>query len=164
MKRTTQFVGIAASAILFSLAGAGLTAAPAAAEKLFFEGDMVRGHVNPKGPVCVLTSQFKHNEMIVWRVRVFGSSKDDQLADGDLKGVVVELSDGQQRPMRFGSHPPKNSTDSFWSATWVIPSDYPTGSFSYKVVATDGSGNTHTWKPFDVAPSQLTVVADASQK
>jgi hypothetical protein len=38
--------------------------------------------------------------------------------------------------------------DYFWSAVWLIPEDYPTGSLSYKVVATDMQGNTQSWAPF----------------
>lgn len=161
MTISTKILGVAVSAMVAGTTVFGLGTAPAAAEKLFFEGDMVRGHANPKGPVCVLASQFKRNEMIVWRIRVNSTSKDGQLADGDLNGVSVELSDGQKIAMRFGTHPPKNATDSYWTATWVIPADYPTGTFTYKVVATDKSGATHTWAPFDIASSQLTVVADA---
>ena len=36
---------------------------------------------------------------------------------------------------------------------------YPSGTFAYKVVATDPDGATHAWEPFKRAPSQLTVVA-----
>jgi len=28
----------------------------------------------------------------------------------------------------YGGHPPRGSIDYFWSAGWVIPDDYPTGS------------------------------------
>jgi hypothetical protein len=39
-------------------------------------------------------------------------------------------------------------TDYFWSAAWLIPPDYPTGSLSYRVVASDTHGNTQSWTPF----------------
>ena len=132
-----------------------------AAEKLFFEGDMVRGRpkTGPTGPVCVLTSQFKRKEKVVWRVRIHDPAKAKPLGKAALKSVVVELSDGQKFPMHHGNHPPKKSTDSFWAVSWDIPADYPTGSFSYKVVATDSDGKAHTWTPFNVRPSQFTVIA-----
>jgi hypothetical protein len=83
-----------------------------------------------------------------------------QADDKALKSVVVELSDGQKIPAKFGSHPPRGTpTDFFWSLHWVIPESYPTGSLNYKVVATDNAGNTQTWEPFKRQPTQLTVIA-----
>jgi len=35
----------------------------------------------------------------------------------------------------------------FWTAAWLVPQDYPTGSLSYRVVATDMQGNTQEWTP-----------------
>ena len=40
---------------------------------------------------------------------------------------------------------------------WIIPADYPTGTFEYKVIVTDLQGKTTTWEPFKVASSQLTI-------
>lgn len=153
----------AISACAASIAVMGMTAAPdaIAANKLFFEGDMVRGvpKGGPTGPVCVLTSQFKRGEKVVWRLRVFDPAKSKQLGKAGLKSLVVELPDGKQYKMHYRPHPPKKSTDMFWTAAWKIPANYPTGSFAYKVVATDSSGKVHTWKPFAVRGSEFTVIA-----
>jgi hypothetical protein len=154
--RTCRFSS-AAVVMLAALAFAPLAQAQAGAPpKFFFEGDLVRGP-GPGGPTCVLSNQFKHSERVVWRVRVLdpaGQSLDDKA----LKSLVVEMSDGQKFPMRFGGHPLKKDTDHFWSASWAIPETYPTGSFTYKVTATDAQGQSASWEPFNVAPSQLTVV------
>jgi len=111
------------------------------------------------GPFCVLANQFKRKEAVAWRIRVLdqtGAQADDKV----LKSVVVELSDGQKIPARFGGHPPRGTlTDFFWSLHWVIPENYPTGSLSYKVVATDMAGNPQTWEPFKRQPTQLTIIA-----
>ena len=128
--------------------------------RLFFEGDMVRGdQEGAPGPFCVLNNQFKRLEKVVWRVRVLdpaGKSLDDK----GLKGLVVELSDGQKLTTKFGPHPPRGTaTDHFWSVQWVVPADYPTGSLVYKVVATDTQGRSQTWEPFKRGPTQLTVIA-----
>ena len=133
-----------------------------AARKLFFEGDLVRG-VQPgsPGPFCVLANQFKHLERVIWRIRVLDQAG-QSLDDKGLKGLVVELPDGQKLAARYGPHPPPAqgpATDFFWTAAWNIPTTYPTGTFAYKVVATDADGNSHTWEPFKRAPSQLTVLA-----
>jgi hypothetical protein len=145
---------------IVSLASA--PSASAQARKLFFEGDLVRGlQPGAPGPFCVLTNQFKHLEKVVWRIRVLDPSG-QALDDKGLKGLIVELPDGQKLAAEFGPHPPPRSgpaTDHFWTAIWTIPATYPTGTFAYKVVATDGDGTAHTWEPFKRPPSQLTVVA-----
>jgi hypothetical protein len=41
----------------------------------------------------------------------------------------------------------------------VIPEDEPTGSFTYKVIATDTADKVHIWEPFKIVASQLTIVA-----
>ena len=146
---------------------AGMIAAPdaVAASRLFFEGDMVRGvpKGGPTGPVCVLTSQFKRGEKVVWRLRVFDPDKSKQLGKAGIKSLVVELPDAKQHKMHYRPHPPKKSTDMFWTAAWKIPANYPTGSISYKVIATDKSGKTHTWRPFKVRGSEFTVIASKAK-
>jgi len=82
-----------------------------------------------------------------------------ELDDKSLRSVVVELSDGQNFEAHFKGHPPGDApTDHFWSISWKIPEDYPTGSFNYKVVASASDGTTQSWEPFNVKPSLLTVV------
>jgi hypothetical protein len=128
------------------------------AQKLFIEGDIVRGNTPAgiTGPVCVLANQFKRKENVVFRIRV-RSTAGEPLDDKGLKGIVVELSDGQKFPASYRARPPANvrtafglsePLDYFWSAAWLIPQDYPTGSLSYRVVATDTQGNTQIWTPF----------------
>jgi hypothetical protein len=148
------------SAIVLSLAilgGANVSVAQET-QKLFIEGDIVRGNTPAgiTGPVCVLANQFKRKENVVFRVRVRNAAG-QPLDDKNLKGIVVELSDGQKFQASYRARPPANvrtsfglsePTDYFWSAAWLIPQDYPTGSLSYRVVATDVQGNTQSWAPF----------------
>jgi hypothetical protein len=150
-------LAIALAATLLALAG---EARAQDGQKLFFEGDMVRGvqQAGMTGPACVLASQFRRKESVVWRVRVLDAT--GKAADaGALKSAVVELADGQKFPMRFGPHPRGKTDDYFWSAAWIIPADYPTGTLTYKVTAVDLAGRSHTWEPFRIQPSQLTVIA-----
>ena len=155
-----------ASIVLLSAASTGLTQAAnaegAAAKRLFFEGDLVRGaQQGAPGPFCVLNNQFKRQEKVVWRIRVLddaGKSLDDK----GIKSLVVELPDGQKLNAKYGPHPPPAqgpATDFFWTAIWIIPTSYPSGTFAYKVVATDFDGKSQAWEPFKRAPSQLMVVA-----
>jgi hypothetical protein len=124
---------------------------------LFIAADMVRGP-GGSGPVCVLSNRFMRKEEVAWRIRVQDATGTELDGKG-LKSVVVELSDGQKFPARFGGHPPKEPTAYLWSTAWVIPDDYPTGSFNYKVVATAPDGATQSWEPVNTKPSLLTIVA-----
>ena len=126
---------------------------------LFFSGDMV---VSPPkgagGAHCVLRSQYKHNEEVVFRVRVL-DDKGQPVGDQDLAKLEVKLSSGEVFAMKYGGHPHDKPLDHFWTAAWKVPKDYPDGSMSYSVIATKADGSTQTWVPFNVAPSQLTILS-----
>jgi len=161
MKRGDIVKALAISVCVVCAAGG--FAAPLSAQqagKLFFEGDLVKGpQPNQAGPFCVLQSQFKRKEQVAWRVRVLDADG-KMVDDKGLKSLVVELSNGKTIELKHKGHPARvPPTDFFWSGSWVIPEDQPTGSFTYKVIATDMQGKTQTWEPFKVAASQLTVVA-----
>jgi hypothetical protein len=135
----------------------------AEAASFFFEGDMVRGRPQEgaTGPTCVLSSQFKPLEHVVWRVRVLKA--DGQPADDKaLKSLVVTMSDGQTFTLAYGKHPRNPpQTDAFWATSWAIPANFPTGSLTFKVVATDLDGAAQEWAPFNVESSRLTVIPGA---
>src|SRR5215831_919629 len=79
----------------FSIALTAVANAEGAANRFFFEGDLVRGdQEGAPGPFCVLTNQFKRLEKVVWRVRVLDQTG-KPLDDKGLKSLVVELPDGQ---------------------------------------------------------------------
>ena len=147
------------SVALFGLAEAANAQGAAGAPRLFFEADMVRAaQQGAPGPFCVLNNQFKRKEAVAWRIRVLDHTG-KQVDDKGLKSLVVELSDGQKLPAKFGPHPPRGTaTDHFWSLSWVIPESYPMGSLSYKVVATDLQGQSQSWEPFKRQPTYLTVI------
>ena len=149
---------IARSVALALLMGVGIApmALAQVSKPLFIAADMVTGPVG-SGPICVLRSQFMRKESVAWRIRVQDATG-KELDDKSLKSLVVELSDGQRFPARFGGHPPNEPTEHLWSTSWSIPEDYPTGSFNYKVVATALDGTTQSWQPPNVKPSLLTVI------
>jgi hypothetical protein len=155
---------LAASAMALCVLGASSAAQAQPAGKLFFEGDIVRGaQPGAPGPFCVLSNQFKRLEKVVWRIRVLdqaGKSLDDK----GLKSLLVQLPDGTKLPSHWGPHPPPHlgkATDFFWTSVWIVPDNYPSGTFAYKVTATDLQGTNHTWEPFKNKSSQFTVVAGA---
>src|SRR3954470_18392488 len=129
-------------------------------QKLFVEGDIVRGNtaLGATGPICVLNSQFKRGENVVFRVRA-RNPKGEPLDDKGLKSMTVELSDGRKLTGRYGGHPPRTPTDFFWTAAWMIPEGYPTGTLGYKVTVTDMQGNSQTWEPLKEYRSWPTVIS-----
>ena len=152
-------MAIARTVFLALLLGLGVAplAEAQSSKPLFIAADMVRAP-GGSGPGCVLSNRFMRKEEVAWRIRVQDATG-KQLDNTGLKSVVVELSDGQKFPARFGGHPPKEPTAYLWSTAWAIPEDYPTGSFYYKVVATAPDGTTQTWEPVNTKPSLLTIVA-----
>ena len=139
---------LAAASLAAALVGLAPESHAQSAPKYFFEGDIVRSGV------CVLNNQFKRGERVAFRVRV-SDPKGQAADDKRLKTLVIELSDGTKLPMHYSVH---RTTDSFWSISWGVPDNFPTGAMSYKVTATDTDGQSQTWSPFNVAPSQLTIV------
>jgi hypothetical protein len=145
------------AALSVAVLGFANVAAAQEAQKLFIEGDIVRGNTpnGITGPVCVLANQFKRKENVIFRIRVRNTAG-QPLDDKNIKSIVVELSDGKTYPAEYRARPPvavrarlglNGPIDYFWSAAWLIPQDYPTGSLSYRVVATDMQGNTQEWVP-----------------
>jgi hypothetical protein len=129
---------------------------------LIVQADVVSGPLNIPGDqragrVCVLQNRFARNSEIVWRARVVDPVSGEQLDDTALEGVQVELADGQVLDMRYGPHPNDNPTDRFWTTSFDIPEDYPTGSLGYEIVATGTDGRTGSFVQFNVAPSLLTI-------
>jgi hypothetical protein len=146
------------AALCVAVLGFGQVSAAQEAQKMFIEGDIVRGNTpnGNTGPVCVLANKFKRRENVIFRIRVRNIAG-QPLDNKNIKSIVVELSDGKRYPAEYRARPPvavraalglTGPLDYFWSAAWLIPQDYPTGSLSYRVVATDMQGNTQEWTPF----------------
>lgn len=150
--RTIQ--GLSAAALALGvMCGPSLLAAEGAADgTLFFQGDMVS-----EAAGCVLANQFKPGQVVVFRVAVQDASG-TALTDADLASLTANLPDGQSFDMHYGTHPPGDDTDAYWTVAWLIPDDYPTGTLGYSVTATDKDGNAHEWAPFDIASSKLTII------
>jgi hypothetical protein len=145
------------AALCVAVLGFAEAAAAQEARKMFIEGDIVRGNTpnGITGPVCVLANEFKRKENVIFRIRVRDIAG-QPLDDKSIKSIVVELSDGKTYRADYRARPPEavrprlgltGPIDYFWSAAWLIPQDYPTGSLSYRVVATDMQGNTQDWVP-----------------
>jgi len=153
--------------LLAAVACAG-TAHAQAPQKLFVEGDIVRGNTpdGATGPICVLANQFMRRENAIFRIRVRDAAG-RPLDDKKLKSVVVQLMGVQTLAARYASRPPANviaalklpgPIDYWWTAAWRIPGDFPTGTVTYKVMVTDMEGNSQEWAPFNDPRSWPTVL------
>lgn len=139
-------------------AAAQPAAAAATNNKLFIASDIVQGTKNlaqdqMSAKSCVGSSRYPRNAEILWRARVIDPSTGKEMDDKALKSVVLKMADGKVVEAKYGKH----SDESFWVAGWVVPKDYPTGTVNFTLVATAADGRTGEFKPFQVAPSLLTV-------
>jgi hypothetical protein len=121
--------------------------------------------------------------MVVWRVRIIDAASgkeipvpSKELVDKQAKKeetarlsegikVQVHLSDGLVLSMHFGPHGAKPPyTDYFWTTSWVIPKNYPTGATSYRITAQWPEKNKRgEWIPFNTMPALTILAAGASQ-
>lgn len=183
--RTSLVLGLVVGTLLLTACsdtGGGTADEPAAPEEptaaatqdasaddaITLTADTVSGPLNipddqRAGAVCVLQSRFPRNSEIVWRARVFDVAG-QELDDTQLDSVEVQLADGQTFDMRYGPHPSDDPTDFFWTAAFDVPADYPTGTLDYEIVATTPDGTTGTYRPFNVAPSLLTVTEETLEQ
>jgi hypothetical protein len=106
---------------------------------------------------CVLNNRFPRNSQVVWRARVMDPKTGTTMDDTGLAKLEVKLGDGQVFAMKYGGHPSKQPKDFYWTAAWLVPKDYPTGTVAYSITATAKDGRTGEYKPFDVATSLLTI-------
>lgn len=180
MSRTRRHTGgrVALLAVLAALVagmavlGPGQPARMARAEEAFggliVYGDTVRGAVGlaPEDmPVlaCVLSNRFPQGSQIVWRARVIDPQTGEAMDNNAIESVTLTLPDGSTKNMMYASRPRGGNDDAFWSGSFAVPEDYPTGSFSYQITATAFDGRTGTLRPFNIASSQVQIVAQGSR-
>lgn len=168
-----RIVGVVATAMLLLTAcGGGDGEEPqgedgTAAEQasLVIQADMVQGPGNvPEAErgsvVCVLNSRFPRHSEVVWRAAVVDGATGEELDDTQIESVTVELADGQTFDMRYGPHPQDNPNDFFWTTSWEVPADYPTGTVSFTITATSAETRSAEFEPFQVQPSLLTITEE----
>jgi hypothetical protein len=142
-------------------------------DKLYLMVDVVQGSKNvpaeqAKNRSCVLSSRLPRNSEVVWRVRVHDPKTGEPMDDKALKSVQVQLANGKNVDAKWGPHPKDPPNELFWTASWVVPKDAPTGTLKYGVLATATDGRAGKFEPFPTAPSLLSVTeevfADAPAK
>jgi len=143
-------------------APAATVATQPAPKTLFIVGDTVRGTTGLSDDEktflgCVQQNRFAPDQQIVWRYKAMDPVTAKALDDKQLKSFTVTLPDGKALPMKYGEHP-KGSGTWFWTASFVVPKDYPTGAFNYKAAATDQEGRTGAFEQFNVASAMLQII------
>lgn len=158
---------VAAAWVLSTLAGwaAALPAPAAASAPLVVVDSVVQGaEGSPRDRSCVLNSRFLHGQQIVWRIKVLDPATGRPMDDKQLKRVWVELVDGQVFEARYGPHPKNKPVDYYWTTSWVIPSDYPSGVLDYTVYAEARDGRKGENVKFPIESSMLTVLPGAASR
>ena len=162
-KRLTTMV--LAGGLLIALTMMGSVLASAQTEEndvpLILIADTVRGNLNLlegdlAAKLCVLQSRFSPGEHIVWRIRVYDPQLATAMDDIALDSVQVLFDDGQVFEAVYAPH--GGEKDSYWTTSWVIPEDYPTGSLGHQIVAKAQDGRTGEFVPFNVSYSLLTII------
>jgi hypothetical protein len=149
-------------AVVLALLMATLQGSPAAgqgtsSEKLFLRGDTVLflGLGIPRS--CSQNSYFKRGDRIGFRFTAINpaTGKRDRATQMVVhltyRGKTIDL------PMRDRQSEKQPERD-FWIAEWKVPDDAVTGIINFTVTAKDPQGRTGEYKPFDVEPSQVTIV------
>ncbi len=136
------------------------TPAPAA-KNVALMVDTVLGSTNvPDDQVtnrsCVQTNRFPHGGQIVWRARVMDPVTGNYLDDKAVSKIQVKLANGNTMDMKYGAHP-KTSQNFFWTTSWIIPADAPTGTLGWSATATTADGRTGQFDEIKSATSQMTI-------
>jgi hypothetical protein len=156
-------LGLFAAVLISACSATGSTspsAAPVSAT-LILQADTVWGPKNiPEadraGKTCVQRNLFARNEEIVWRVKVFDPATGEPMDDQALSSVAVKLAD-QSLDLHYAPHPRDNPADFFWTVSWLIPEDHPSGELPYTIEATANDGRTGSFEQFGVTLARLTV-------
>lgn len=158
----TMIVMLTVPVVLIGTAGA----APQGRLVYWVQVDVVRGHEQPTGTVCVQTGVFKHGELIVWRINVFETAsgrhignEGKNIAEINERGLkaTVYLQNGTSLVAKYDKHPPRGKEGEpvryFWTTSWQIPNDYPTGTLRWWVIVTDKAGAFVRYDPIGAGTS-----------
>jgi hypothetical protein len=157
MARVHAAGGIMLAVLLSALQGSPVAGQGASTEKLFLRGDTVL-FLGPGIPrSCMQNSYFVRGDRVGFRFTAINPATGTRDRASQL---VVHLTYGGKTidlPMR-DRQTDRQPEREFWITEWKVPADAPTGILRYTVTARDSQGRTGEYKPFDVDPSQLTIV------
>lgn len=137
------------------------TSAPVGAKNLILSMDTVLGSANvPQAQVaersCILNNRYPKNSQIVWRARVYDPKTGDLMDDKTISTLQVKLANETVVSMKYGAHP-KGGQEFYWTGSWTVPMDQPTGTLGYSVAATASDGRTGEFTQLNVPTSLMTI-------
>lgn len=145
--------------------GAEPTPEPSEPVQYVIVSDTVFGHKNaPEGQTCAPSNQYKHNQMVVFLIKVIDPETGEAVDNETVSRVEVEIEGGPTLPAEYGGHPGDNPVDYFWAVSWVIPPEHPAGTVDVTISVADDRGSTfHTFGTQQLRVLEGTVEDEESQ-
>jgi hypothetical protein len=109
---------------------------------------------------CTLSSRFPRNSEMVWRAKITDPATGDLMDDTTVDKVQIQLANGETVDMKFGAHPKTPPNEYYWTGSWEVPKDAPTGTVAYTIVATAKDGRTGEFKPIMSVAASLPAITD----
>jgi hypothetical protein len=135
----------------------GQNQAPAGNDRLIVYGDTVL-FLAPGVPLsCTHRSQFKRGENIGFRMTAINPATGKRDRATQLVVHLIYAGQTVDVPMRDRQNAQAPERE-FWIGKWTVPNDAQTGIVRYSVTAKDPQGRTGEYKPFEVEPSQVTII------
>jgi hypothetical protein len=146
---------------LAKAAGAGLTwnGSTHTAQLSFKSQLLVLGDVVSSNGGCVVQNRFTVGDGIVFRMKAVNPITGKLVENAKLQ---VHLGTGEVLDMKLGQHPPDAPQgEKFWTVNYKVTDATPKGTLSYYVTAQTATMKGE-YKPFQVMPSLITIVAPES--
>ena len=149
---------LAASALAFAATSQAANAPfpmnpyPGASTDYAFYLQTLFGHGSKVKPAkyCAQSSVFQRGNQIVFRLYIVDAHTGNVVTGKGMSRVTVEIPGQPDLVMTYkpqGGNPDATSPW-LWSVAWVIPSDYPVGTFAFKINATvKKTGKTVVYDP-----------------
>ena len=157
MRTFQAFPAVVFALLLATLQGSPVAGQGASSEKLFLRGDTVLFLGPGIFRSCSQNSYFKRGDRIGFRFTAINPATGERDRASKLVVHVTYAGTTVDIPMR-DRQTAQQPERQFWIAEWKVPADAATGSLRYTITAKDPQGRTGEYKPFDVAPSQLTII------
>lgn len=110
---------------------------------------------------CTPNTRFYRNEKIVWDIKVMDPRTGEYLDGEAVPMVEVHLPNGEVIMPRYSPRPRDEPTDAYWAGGWLIPEDYPSGTFHYTVLVEHRDGRQGRLLSFDAQAHEI-VILDAA--
>jgi hypothetical protein len=138
MRRLMLMLGVAA--VMSGLAAPALAQQSADAPKLdvFLYVDTVNGTrpaaAKPRPVGCTQTNVFKRGEQLVFRIWGTEAATGAVLSTENVKYAYVKIPGQPNMRLNWGAHGTASNRVWFWTVAWNIPTDYPLGTATFRVV------------------------------